>query len=111
VARCSSSRASSTYKGRRKPEFQKIRRIKAALFIISSEVPLGGSEIFWILVWLSMFVPPDARVSLVFSFLLLLAAHNWKTQLVERDNLPRALLAAFAPLGGKRGVVFGSGCG
>jgi hypothetical protein len=51
AARCSSSRASSTYKGMRKPEFQKIGRINAALFTRSAFL---RPKIFWILVRLSM---------------------------------------------------------
>ena len=72
AARCSSSRASSTYKGRRKPEFQKIRRIKGALFIRSA---FRRPQIFWILVRLSMSCRRMSRCVWCFSFLLLLAAH------------------------------------
>ena len=46
-----SSRASSTYKGIRKAEFQKIGRIKSGTFIRSAFL---GSQILWILVRLSM---------------------------------------------------------
>ena len=62
AARCSSSRASSTYKGMRKPEFQKIGRIKAALL---SGVPFGAQN-FLDPGSVEYVVPSDVPVSLVF---------------------------------------------
>ena len=80
----------------RKPEFQKIGRINAALFTRSAFL---RPKIFWILVRLSMFGCPGG--SGVFRFYYYWQHIQWNTQLVERDNsLPGTLLAAFAPLGG-----------
>jgi hypothetical protein len=90
AARCSSSRVSSTYKGVRKPEFQKIRRIKVALFIRSA---LRRSKIFSILV--RYVVPSDVPVkSYFFSFLLLLAA-----PIVEHTSLWNGTTVCQGPAG------------
>jgi hypothetical protein len=72
VARCSSSRASLTYKGMRKPEFQKIRRIKTALFIRSA---FGAFQNLLNPGSVSRSRRRDVPVSLVFFIPIRLAAH------------------------------------
>ena len=82
----------------RKPEFQKIGRIKAALFIRSA---FGGPKFSgsWSVEYVT---PSDGPVSLVFFVPITTGStYNGTHKLVERDNsLPGAPLAVFAPISG-----------
>jgi hypothetical protein len=74
-------------KGMRKPEFQKIGRIKAALFIRNA---FWWPKIFWILVRLSMSCRRMSRVSLVF-----FVPYHQPVDLSATTPLPNAYYFAF----------------